>query len=99
MFLPVHLHRSPEGEWSADWDYEALLSMQSHLRVTRVGVVKWRGWHGNFGRGDSPEGGVPVDERPKVEACLRAFNCVPVWIDPVLFGEMYVPNIGPLIYY
>lgn len=89
VFLPVHLHRSPEGEWTADWDYEALLSMQSHLRVTRVGVVKWRGWHGNFGRGDSPEGGVPVDERSKVETCLRAFNCVPVWIDPVLFGEMY----------
>lgn len=88
VFLPVHVHRSPEGQWSADWDYEALLSMQSHLRVTRVGVVKWRGWHGNFGRGDSPEGGVPVEERSKVEECLRAFNCVPVWIEPVLFGEM-----------
>jgi hypothetical protein len=44
-FLPVILHRSDGGEWSADWDYEILLSMQTHLRVTRVGVVKWRGWH------------------------------------------------------
>jgi hypothetical protein len=88
VFLPVHVHRSPEGEWSADWDYESLLSMQTHLRVTRIGVVKWRGWHGNFGKDGSPEGGVPVDERHKVEACLRALHCVPVWIEPVLIGEM-----------
>jgi len=88
VFLPVHLHRSPEGEWSADWDYEALLSMQTHLRVTRIGVVKWRGWHGNVGKDGSPSGGVPEEEKHKVEACLRAFNCVPVWVEPVLFGEM-----------
>jgi len=89
VFLPVHLHRSAEGEWSADWDYESLLSMQTHLRVTRIGVVKWRGWHGNVGKDGSPEGGVPVDERHKVEACLRTLNCVPVWVEPVLLGEMY----------
>jgi len=89
VFLPVHLHRSPEGVWSADWDYEALLSMQTHLRVTRVGVVKWRGWHGNYGKDGSPEEGVPLDERPAVEACLRVFNCVPVWVEPRMFGEMY----------
>ena len=88
-FLPIILHRSPAGEWSADWDYEMLLSMQTHLRVTRVGVVKWRGWHGNTGGEGSPEAGVPRAERHKVEECLQRFNCVPVWIDPVLFGEMY----------
>lgn len=87
-FLPVHLHRSENGEWSADWDYEVLLSMQTHLRVTRVGIVKWRGWHGNEGRDGSPEGGVPISERAAVEACLMPFNCVPVWIEPKLFGEM-----------
>lgn len=87
-FLPVHLHRSDTGEWSADWDYEMLLSMQTHLRVTRVGVVKWRGWHGNVGPEGSPEAGVPVAERAAVEACLQPFNCVPVWIEPKLFGEM-----------
>ena len=70
VFLPVHLHRSDDGEWSADWDYEMLLSMQTHLRVTRIGVVKWRGWHGNRGAAGSPEGGVPMAERAKVEACL-----------------------------
>merc|ERR1719491_1871178 len=94
VFLPVHLHRSDEGEWSAQWDCEALLSMRTHLRVTRVGTVKWRGWHGNFGNtqdvsGKSPESGVPVDEREKVEKCLSAFHCVPVWCDPNRFGEMY----------
>lgn len=87
-FLPVHLHRSDEGEWTADWDYEALLSMQTHLRVTRVGTVKWRGWHGNSGDDGSPEAGVPKSERGKVEACLKDFHCVPVWIDTRLFGEM-----------
>jgi hypothetical protein len=42
-FLPVVLHRSDQGQWSTDWDYDVLLSMQMHLRVTRIGVVKWRG--------------------------------------------------------
>lgn len=87
-FLPVHVRRSDDGVWSAEWDYEALLSMQTHLRVTRVGIVKWRGWHGNKGSDGSPEGGVPVNEREKVERCLRPFNCVPVWCEPSLFGEM-----------
>lgn len=88
-FLPIILHRSTAGEWTADWDYEMLLSMQTHLRVTRVGVVKWRGWHGNTGGEGSPEAGVPRSERHKVEECLQRFNCVPIWIDPNLFGEMY----------
>lgn len=87
-FLPVVLHRSDEGQWSADWDYEVLLSMQTHLRVTRVGVVKWRGWHGNKGSRGSPEAGVPNNERHLVEECLRHFNCVPVWMDTAMFGEM-----------
>lgn len=125
VFLPVILKRSDAGQWSADWDYEMLLSMQTHLRVTRIGVVKWRGWHGNTthvhnssnstsnasssisssnntsnsanssnsGGGDgnkgSPEFGVPSAERHLVEECLRPFHCVPVWVDPTLFGEMY----------
>jgi len=88
-FLPVVMHRSDDGEWSADWDYEMLLSMQTHLRVTRVGIVKWRGWHGNRGAYGSPEAGVSKDEYEKVEACLRPFNCVPVWIEPALFGDFY----------
>lgn len=100
-FLPVVLHRSDvDGSWTADWDYEALLSMQTHLRVTRIGVVKWRGWHGNFGMhsGGSAaatgsamsamSSGVPIRERHLVEECLRPFHCVPVWIDTVVFGEM-----------
>jgi trehalose 6-phosphate synthase/phosphatase len=84
-FLPVILNRSDDGKWSAEWDYEMLLSMQTHLRVTRVGVVKWRGWHGNT----QEKAGVPRNERRLVEECLLPFNCVPVWVDPILFGEMY----------
>jgi hypothetical protein len=87
-FLPVHLNRTETGEWTADWDYESLLSMQTHLRVTRVGIVKWRGWHGNKGASGSPEGGVPEGERSKVEQCLKALNCIPVWMEPSLFGQM-----------
>ena len=105
IFLPVNLKRSEAGQWTADWDYEMLLSMQTHLRVTRIGVVKWRGWHGNMipsnsnnqsnhtsndsSIGGSPEMGVPRSERHLVEECLRPFHCVPVWVDPILFGEMY----------
>lgn len=83
VFLPVILQRSIDGKWSADWDYEMLLSMQTHLRVTRVGIVKWQGnMHGE-------ESSVPVNERETVEECLRPFNCVPVWIDPAMFSDMY----------
>ena len=96
VFLPVILQRSNTGQWSADWDYEMLLSMQTHLRVTRIGVVKWRGWHGNTtsttnncAEHGSPEKGVPRSERHLVEECLRPFHCVPVWVDPTLFGQMY----------
>jgi trehalose 6-phosphate synthase/phosphatase len=88
-FLPVVLHRTDEGKWTADWDYEMLLSMHTHLRVIRVGVVKWRGWHGRSGKNGSPENGVPRSERKLVEECLQNFDCVPVWIEPLLFGEFY----------
>jgi trehalose 6-phosphate synthase/phosphatase len=109
-FLPVVVHRDETSEvpkWTADWDYEALLSMQTHLRVTRVGVVKWKGWHGNYNQNtgnnnnnsnssnnnaeEQPPAehlGVPFEERYLVEECLRPFHCVPVWIDPLIFGEM-----------
>jgi len=123
-FLPVVVNRcetSTTPTWTADWDYEVLLSMQTHLRVTRVGTVRWKGWHGNYvhngeqdnnkpnnkaagGEGDgatatatatgttaasSEEYGVPINERYLVEEALRPFHCVPVWVDPLLFGEMY----------
>jgi len=115
-FLPVVVNRCETSQipkWTADWDYEALLSMQTHLRVTRVGVVKWKGWHGNYNpktsnnnntnntnnntnndpnlqeQQQSEEYGVPIGERYLVEECLRPFHCVPVWIDPLVFGEMY----------
>jgi len=37
VFLPVHLHRSSDnkGNWTAEWDYDGLSSMSTHLRVTR----------------------------------------------------------------
>jgi len=54
-YLSVVLHRSPAGGLSVDWDYENLLSMDTHLRVTRVGRVKWRGCHGNHGADGSPQ--------------------------------------------
>ena len=96
IFLPIILQRTESQTggpvWTADWDYENLLSMSTHMRVTRVGTVKWRGWHGNFGQqsnNNSPESGVPVEERHLVERCLAPFNCVPVWCDVKVFGEAY----------
>jgi trehalose 6-phosphate synthase/phosphatase len=90
MFLPVILQKQQQQQqastsstftWHADWDYEMLLSMQTHLRVTRVGVVKWR--DGN----DTKT--VPIAERRAVEECLRKLSCVPVWIDETLLDQMY----------
>lgn len=74
VFLPVILQQNGSS-WSADWDYEVLLSMQTHLRVTRIGVVK------------QP---VKKSERRAVEELLSRMQCVPVWVDPPeTFAEMY----------
>jgi len=73
LFLPV-IVRALDGQWTADWDYEMLLSMQTHMRVVRVGVVKQA---------------IPMDQRPAVEECLAKLHCVPVWLDPGQFAEMY----------
>jgi trehalose 6-phosphate synthase/phosphatase len=74
VFLPVILQQHG-NTWNADWDYEALLSMQTHLRVTRIGVVKHP---------------VRKSDRRAVEELLSRMQCVPVWVDPPeTFAEMY----------
>jgi trehalose 6-phosphate synthase/phosphatase len=82
IFLPVLLYRTEqEGkiQWMAEWDFELLLSMQTHLRVTRVGVARTPP--------NMPT--IPKNERHLVEDCLRNFQCIPVWVDQQLFSEMY----------
>ena len=77
IFLPVLLrHDTATNTYSADWDYEMLLSMQTHLRVTRIGVLR------------GPP--VPVHQRSVVEDVLRHnMSCVPVWVDAPTFAAMY----------
>ncbi len=77
VFLPVVIGKDSTG-WKVDWDHENLLSMSTHLRVTRVGTPRIR-----------PPLIAGPEDRPIIEQLLRPFNCVPVWVDPIVFNEHY----------
>lgn len=70
--------------------------------MVRIGVVKWHGAQQQpsaTGTATNPgteqpgrtaaDIGVPRSERHLVEEFLRRLQCVPVWIEPTLFSEMY----------
>lgn len=40
LFLPVLIKRDTEGKLQISWDHENLLSLQTPLRVTRVGIAR-----------------------------------------------------------
>jgi trehalose 6-phosphate synthase/phosphatase len=82
-FLPVIVNRSPQGRWSATWDDETLLSMQTSVRMTRIGTVRY-------------PGGIPVDEEDAVAHALMELNCYPIFISQknhFQFYEIYCKKI------
>lgn len=85
--LPVILHRSAAGRWTAEWDYEALLSVKQQRgrrsrRRPRGPRFVWVG---------TPEvpGGVPEEERPAVRRLLERLDCHPVFVDPAQEKDHY----------
>ena len=42
-YLPVIVTRDDDGNWNVEWDHEALLSLKTQLRVTRIGTVRFKG--------------------------------------------------------
>jgi trehalose-phosphatase len=65
--------------WHVEWDHEALLSLKSQLRVTRVGSVRFRS-------GEAP---TSFEERDALIDALQPFLCVPVFIEQDLATLFY----------
>ena len=42
-YLPVIVTKGDDNAWHVEWDHEALLSLKTQLRVTRIGTVRFKG--------------------------------------------------------
>lgn len=76
-FLPVILHRTRLGKWSATWDSENILSLDLNARVTFVGSVRYHG---------AP---IPVEDEEEVTIALLSINCHPIFIDQTTHHQFY----------
>ena len=76
-FLPVNLHRSRNGAWSASWDSENILSLNLNARATFVGSVRYHG---------AP---IPVEDEEAVTIALMSLNCHPIFINQPTHYQFY----------
>ena len=76
-FLPVNLHRSRIGAWSASWDSENILSLNLNARATFVGSVRYHG---------AP---IPVEDEEAVTIALMSLNCHPIFINQPTHYQFY----------
>ena len=76
-FLPVNLHRSRNGVWSATWDNENILSLNLNARATFVGSIRYHG---------AP---IPVEEEEAVTIALMSLNCHPIFINQPTHYQFY----------
>ena len=75
-FLPVVVEKVSEDKWTASWDEEALLAMQTEMRVARIGTVRY-------------PAGIPVEDEEKVSAALLDLNCFPVFLNQKTHQHFY----------
>lgn len=76
-FLPVILHKSRDGIWSAKWDEETILSLNLDIRTTWVGSVRYHG---------AP---IPVEDEASVTHVLAKMNCCPIFINQNMHHQFY----------
>ncbi len=76
-FLPVILNRDKNGNWSAQWDKENLLSLQVEARMNWVGSVRYN------------NAAIPPDEESAVASVLLEMNCFPVFINQMQHKSFY----------
>eukprot|EP00904_Undaria_pinnatifida_P002011 jgi/Undpi1/11810/HiC_scaffold_4.g01509.m1 len=62
--------------WTAEWDYEQLVALQTKLRVVRVGTVRC-------------DDHIGEEDRPAVVKALLKLNCVPVFLSEALTEKCY----------
>jgi hypothetical protein len=77
FFLPVILEKSQTtGKWSVSWDTENLLSFQTSLRVSWIGLVR------------HPSIESQADKNAVIEA-LGALRCYPIFLNQSRFYNFY----------
>ncbi len=79
LFLPVRIARKKGGGWNVKWDYESFLSLEatnSHMRVTRVGVIRYNGV-------------IEKHEEASICEALAPFNCAPVFFEKTFAQKFY----------
>lgn len=80
LFLPVLIRRNKtrREDWNIDWDLENLVSLQTPLRVTRVGLAR------------VPED-TSSSEKMKLAAILRKspWNCIAIFLDAETYDLYY----------
>jgi trehalose 6-phosphate synthase/phosphatase len=83
--LPVVLSRSSTGEWSADWDNESILSLQSEngRQHNDQGKISWVGSVRHKGSAIAPEDQAAVTEM------LHRMECYPVYITAKMHHRFY----------
>lgn len=75
-FLPVIVNKETSGKWVVDWDTENLLSFQTSLRVSWIGLVRHPGIE------------TASDKRAITDA-LSELRCYPIFIDQTRFHDFY----------
>lgn len=78
-FLPVDVCKSEDGQWKVEWNCDSLLSLNTTLRVTRVGTV-YLGQHLST---------LTDADREIIEKKLQEISCFPVWLDADLAEQFY----------
>lgn len=76
FFLPVIIEKSSSGEWKVKWDTENLLSFQTSLRVSWIGLVRHR---------DILTSG----DKREITELLNARRCYPIYIDEGRYNLFY----------
>ena len=75
-FLPVVVKKLSKDKWNASWDEEALLAMQTEVRVARIGTVRY-------------PGGIPVEDEDSISNALLDLNCFPVFLSQKTHQHFY----------
>jgi trehalose 6-phosphate synthase/phosphatase len=71
------LSRSPNGQWSAEWDRENILALSLNMRVTWVGTVRYGGQV------------IPAEEEDAVSRVLLEKSCYPIFINASMHYQFY----------
>lgn len=77
FFLPVVLKRLNNGSWTAEWDYENVVTLNLKNRTTWIGSVRYD---------NSP---IPENEEEAVAAALAPLNCFPIFLSQLSHEKFY----------